>query len=142
MIVLALAAAFAVSALVILAMNMEPQPIGPAPPVKEVFLVLDKTELYRGQRTLTYTVINKTPETIGFGEPYDIQKKQDGEWVSVEWMKDRVWILIYYSLEPGESFSKKVELPMDVEAGDYRLVKEVDVGGEKRVLTATFTVLE
>ncbi|MEM0348765.1 MAG: hypothetical protein QXE96_00430 [Candidatus Caldarchaeum sp.] len=136
------AAAFASAALVILALSMAPQPFGPAPPVKEVLLILDKTELYKGQRTLTYTVVNNTPETIGFGEPYDIQKKQDGEWVSVEWMKDRVWIAIYYNLESGKSLSKQVELPVDIEPGDYRLVKEVDVGGEKRVLVAEFTVLE
>lgn len=142
LIISAAATAFALAALVILAMSTSSQPFGAAPPAKEIFLVLDKTELYKGQRTLTYTIINNTPETIGFGEPYDIQKKQDGEWASVEWMKDRAWILIYYNLEPGKSLSKRVELPVDIEPGDYRLVKEVDVGGEKRVLTATFTVLE
>lgn len=135
-------AAFASAALVILALSTAPQPFGPAPPVKEVLLILDKTELYKGQRTLTYTIVNNTPETIGFGEPYDIQKKQDGEWVSVEWMKDRVWTAIYHYLESGKSFSRKVELPVDIEPGDYRLVKEVDVGGGKRVLVAEFTVLE
>ncbi|MEM4417538.1 MAG: hypothetical protein QXD32_05725 [Nitrososphaerota archaeon] len=107
-----------------------------------VMLILDRTKLYSGQHTLKYTIVNNLEEPISFGAAYDVQMLRDGEWVSVEWMKDRVWILIYYSLEPGKSFSNKVELPMNVEAGDYRLVKEVDVGGEKRVVTATFTVLE
>ncbi len=109
----------------------------------EVLLILDRTELHKGQRTLKYTVVNKLQERIGFGEPYDIQKLCNGEWISVEWMKDRVWILILYTLMPGESFSRVVELPENIEPGEYRLVKEVMVGEDERkvVLTAGFTVL-
>ncbi|MEM4314978.1 MAG: hypothetical protein QXI97_01520 [Nitrososphaerota archaeon] len=106
-------------------------------------LTLSKTELYRGERTLTYTIANDSRYVVSFGEPYDIQIKKNGEWVSVEWMKDRVWILILYMLEPGQVFSRVVELPQDVETGTYRLVKEVvvEATGEKTVLTAEFKVV-
>ncbi|MEM1946426.1 MAG: hypothetical protein QXG69_00290 [Candidatus Caldarchaeum sp.] len=109
----------------------------------EVLLTLSKTELYRDERTLTYTIVNDSRYVVSFGEPYDIQIKKNGEWVSVEWMKDRVWILILYMLEPGQVFSRKVELPQDVETGTYRLVKEVmvEATGEKMVLTAEFEVV-
>ncbi|MEM4273721.1 MAG: hypothetical protein QW420_05120 [Candidatus Caldarchaeum sp.] len=109
----------------------------------EVLLTLSKTELYRGERTLTYTIVNDSRYVVSFGEPYDIQIKKNGEWVSVEWMKDRVWILVLYMLEPGQVFSRVVELPQDVEAGTYRLVKEVvvEASGERMVLTAEFEVV-
>ncbi|MEM1943745.1 MAG: hypothetical protein QXY50_04090 [Candidatus Caldarchaeum sp.] len=109
----------------------------------EVLLTLSKTELYRGERTLTYTIVNDSRYVVSFGEPYDIQIKRDGEWVSVEWMRDRAWIMIMHMLDPGKAFSREVELPQDVEPGSYRLVKEVMVEetGRRIVLTADFEVL-
>ncbi len=136
--VFALGAAASVAGLLI-ALNAAPVKQGGG----EVLLILDRNELYKGQRTLTYTVVNKLQEKISFGEPYDIQQLRNGEWVSVEWMKDHVWIMILYTLSPGESFSRVVELPEDIEPGEYRLVKEVMVGEYERkvVLTFGFTVL-
>jgi len=109
----------------------------------EVVLSLDKTEL-RGDRELTYVVVNRSQREIGFGEPYDVQILKGGRWVSTEWMRDKVWIMILYTLRPGESFSRTIELPPDVEPGVYRLVKEITVveTGEKLVLTAEFAVLQ
>uniref|UniRef100_A0A7J3VTV0 Bacterial Ig-like domain-containing protein n=1 Tax=Caldiarchaeum subterraneum TaxID=311458 RepID=A0A7J3VTV0_CALS0 len=108
-----------------------------------VLLILDRTELYKGQRTFTYTIVNGLDERINFGEPYDIQIYRNGEWKSVEWMRDRAWILILHVLEPRSSFSRVVELPEEVELGRYRLVKEVMVErkGEEITLTAEFEVL-
>lgn len=110
----------------------------------KIRLVLDKTELYKDQRKITYTIVNDSRHIISFGAPYDIQINRNGEWVSAEWMKDRVWIMILYTLEPGKSFSAVAELPDDVELGRYRLVKKVMVEGtgEEIFLTAEFTVLQ
>ncbi len=107
-----------------------------------VVLSLDKTEL-RGDRELTYTIVNESQREISFGEPYDVQVLKDGRWVSTEWMRDKVWIMVLYTLRPGESFSRAIYLPTDVEPGVYRLVKEVTVveTGERLVLTAEFMVL-
>ncbi len=107
-----------------------------------VVLSLDKTEL-RGDRELTYTIVNWSQREISFGEPYDVQVLKDGRWVSTEWMRDKVWIMVLYTLRPGESFSRAIHLPTDVEPGVYRLVKEVTVveTGERLVLTAEFMVL-
>lgn len=104
----------------------------------KIILFLDKTELYKGQRTISYTIINNSGDTISFGAPYDIQIKHNGEWVSAEWMKDLAWIMILYVLESGKSFSAILELPEDIEPGTYRLVKEVMIedSGDKIVLTA------
>lgn len=109
-----------------------------------VALVLDKTELYRGQRTLTYTIVNNSGENISFGAMYDVQIRRNGEWVQVDWIKDRVWILALFTIGPGKSFNGVVELPADAEVGSYRLLKEVtfEKTGRKVVLEAFFEVLE
>lgn len=114
-----------------------PQEAGPG-----VLLILDKTEL-RGERSFSYTIVNEARGSISFGGAYDIQIRRGGEWVSVEWMRDRYWILILLRLKPGESLSRTVELPEDVEPGTYRLVKEVtlDDTGERITLTAEFRVV-
>jgi hypothetical protein len=115
------------------------------PPLGEgdmgVVLSLDRTEL-RGDRKLTYTIVNRSQREVTFGEPYDVQVLRGGRWLSVEWMGERVWIMILYKLRPGDSFSRTIDLPADVEPGMYRLVKEVTVveTGEKLVLTAEFVV--
>ncbi|GBC69027.1 hypothetical protein HRbin01_00718 [archaeon HR01] len=108
-----------------------------------VMLILDRTELYSGQHTLKYTIVNNLEEPISFGAAYDVQMLRDGDWVSVEWMKDRVWIMVLYTLRSGESFSGLAELAEDVEPGRYRLVKEVTAEntGRKITLTAEFEVL-
>lgn len=108
-----------------------------------VTLVLDKTELYKGDRTLTYTIVNNSPHTIAFGAPYDIQINKNGQWITPEWMKDLVWIMILYTLEPGKTFSQTIELPEDIEPGHYRLVKEVMIESidAKLTLTAEFEVI-
>jgi len=107
-----------------------------------IVLSLDKTEL-RGDRELTYTIVNRSQREISFGEPYDVQVLKEGRWVSTEWMREKVWIVILYTLRPGESISRTIDLPPDVEPGLYRIVKEVTVveTGEKLVLTAEFAVL-
>jgi len=124
--------------LVVGILSVEP----PTEETREIVLILDRTEL-RGERLLHYKIINRVNGSISFGEPYDIQLRRDGAWESVEWLRDRVWIAILWRLEPGQSISRPVELPVDIEAGTYRLVKEVilDDSGEKVALTAVFWVL-
>jgi hypothetical protein len=121
---------------------LQPSPPKPQPSDQPVELVITPNQLH-GQRVFNYTVINGGPRTIVFEAKYDIQRWTGGEWVSVEWLKDAVWIAILYTLDPGGRLSIPVMLPDDVEAGLYRLVKTVyvdDVGGPEITLTAEFTI--
>ncbi len=114
----------------------------PLPSDQSVELVITPNQLH-GHRVFNYTIINGGPKTIVFGAEYDIQRWTGVEWVSVEWLKEAVWIAILYNVGPGGSLSIPVMLPDDVEAGLYRLVKKVyveDVGGPEITLTAEFTV--
>ncbi|MCS7095248.1 MAG: hypothetical protein NZ988_05540 [Thaumarchaeota archaeon] len=110
-----------------------------------VTLTLRPAFVGSGVRSIEYTIVNRRSEPVYFGAPYDVQKFTDGKWVTVEWMKDRVWIMILYSLNSGGSMTLTVELPEDIEPGCYRLVKEVmlrdTTESEWKVeLVATFVV--
>lgn len=109
---------------------------------KGVRLTLSTATVRRGVRSIEYTIRNGRDGPIYFGAPYDVQRFQGGRWTSVEWMKDRSWIMILYSLGPGESMTLTVDLPEDVEPGCYRLVKTVMLRdfGDELVLAATFLV--
>ncbi|MDW8043923.1 MAG: hypothetical protein RMJ30_06790 [Nitrososphaerota archaeon] len=109
---------------------------------KGVRLTLSPAVVKRGIRSIEYTIRNGRDSPIYFGAPYDVQRFEGGKWTSVEWMKDLVWIMILYSLGPGDSMTLRVYLPDDVEPGCYRLVKTVMLRdfGDELVLTATFLV--
>ena len=90
----------------------------------------------------TYFIYNNTDQTTGvFGTPYAIQRRDGDAWVDLT-IKDNVgWDDIGYTLGPGQSMALSCgfwlyeETP---EAGEYRLVKEVDGA----MLTAEFTLGE
>ena len=90
----------------------------------------------------TYFIHNNTDAATGvFGTPYAIQRRDGDDWADLT-LKDSVgWEDIGYTLEPGQTMALTCgfwlyeETP---EAGEYRLVKEVD-GTE---LTAEFSLGE
>ena len=90
----------------------------------------------------TYFIHNGTDQPTGvFGTPFTIQRKDGGDWADLT-MKDHVgWDNIGYTLAPGGTMALSCgfwpyqETP---EAGEYRLVKEVDGA----LLTAEFTLGE
>ncbi|MDW8073999.1 MAG: hypothetical protein RMJ28_07195 [Nitrososphaerota archaeon] len=110
-------------------------------------LILDSTTVKRGVEALGYKVVNNRGDTVVLGEMYTVQHMVDGSWVTPEWMRERVFISIAYTLGPGESLSRVIELPEDIEPGRYRVIKEVIVErvgspDEKIELVAYFTVEE
>ena len=90
----------------------------------------------------TYFIYNNTDQTTGvFGTPYAIQRRDGDDWVDLTMKGNVGWDDIGYTLEPGGTMALSCgfwlyeETP---EAGEYRLVKEVDGA----MLTAEFTLGE
>ena len=102
-------------------------------------LVLNRRRL-NSIHSFVYTIFNKGTKPISLGEAYDIQYRTDGEWVSVAWLKEVVWPAVLYTVQPGESFSREVQIPEDAPSGSYRLVKKIYIDDVERVLTAEFEV--
>lgn len=91
--------------------------------------------------TYTYMIRNDTDETVEFGEPYSIQRKDGEGWTDLTMKDNAGWTAIGYALAPGQAmalscgFANYEETPR---VGEYRLVKTV--GGVQ--LTAEFSLGE
>lgn len=87
----------------------------------------------------TYLLHNNTSETVEFGEPYTIERKEGNQWTELTRRDDVGWNTIGYVLEPGQTLALTCGFWLYEEtpaAGEYRLVKEV--GGA--LLTAEFSL--
>lgn len=114
--------------------------LGPAP--EGLTMELEHDTYDPSLTSYTYLIHNDTDQPTGvFGSSYAIQRRDGDNWVDLT-VKDNVgWDDIGYTLEPGGTmaftcgFWLYEETP---EAGEYRLVKEVDGA----LLTAEFTLGE
>jgi hypothetical protein len=100
-----------------------------------------------------YTITNRGPTWITFGEMYNVEYLDGDKWVPADVLspncnrrEDKIecaWILILYSLDPGRNFSKTMWIS-DARPGVYRIVKEVNAEGTelKATLAATFTMTD
>jgi len=119
-------------------------------PVGAVDLHLDQ-ETYRPSQTVTITLKNVCTGKVYHGQPFTVQRFEDGDWVRVP--LDRIFTLELRILCPRREFQQSfvprhdlVDAPMP---GRYRVVKRVWVGTilssyhrelEKRTLVAEFRI--
>ena len=117
-------------------------------PLGTVILRLDQ-ETYRPDETITLTIRSLRTGVVQFGDPFAVQRLEDGDWVDVP--LDRVWLAWLAGRGPGQAFSQSFvpaehffEAP---EPGRYRVVKEVQVGmihagadRETKILYAEFHI--
>jgi len=100
-----------------------------AAPMGTVVLHLDN-ETYHPNDTVTITLRSLRTGAVWFGEGFEVQRLEDGNWVEVP--LDRFWRLMLMHLLPGETFRESfipaedfVETPRP---GRYRVVKQIQVG--------------
>jgi len=106
-----------------------------------VGLLLSDYTVRRGVKSINYTVSNQRSGIIYVGEPYDLQRLVNGEWETVKWIKDRVWVMVIHELGWGDSVTREIELPADIEPGCYRVVKRVTLeSGESLEISAVFII--
>lgn len=112
--------------------------INQLPELAGVSLTPEKTVLKPGEE---FSLLLQTEiHTIYFGEPYALERYNEGEWQQVFPGPDQVWILPLYSLSPGPGRVLQIKAPD--EPGLYRYVKELTdySGREKNIITAQFRV--
>ncbi len=117
-------------------------------PVGSVILRLDQ-ETYLPDETVTLTIRSLRTGAVQFGDRFEVQRYEDGDWVHVP--LDRVWLLWLGVIGPGRAFRQSF-VPTEhffdePEPGRYRVVKEVQVGmihhdapRETRTLVAEFRI--
>ena len=74
-------------------------------------------------------ITDNNEDKYGWGVPFAIQEKIDGEWKDLEYVSDRVaWITIGYNLDKNNQLKQKLDIEEyygKLEAGIYRVVKPV-----------------
>lgn len=119
-------------------------------PVGAVTLDVDQ-ETYDAGQTVTITLINVCTGRVYHGQPFTVERFEDGDWVRVS--LDRIFTLEVRTLSPGrkfeQSFVPRHDLADTPTPGKYRVVKGVRVDTilgsynpqlETRTLVAGFTI--
>lgn len=98
-------------------------------------LVMRDAELSGNAPYITVDWVNRSSETVDFGEFFNLQYKDGGEWVEIDLSENRVFTTIGYMIRPGQSFEQIYRLShFDLSRpGTYRLSAECSVQkGNKR----------
>ncbi len=91
-----------------------------------VELKLEK-EVYRSNESIKYKIINTGERTLLAGAPFKICKYENGKWYVVKPVKEIVFVLVAYPVEPGQSITliAPLEPYYKLEPGLYKLVTKV-----------------
>ena len=86
------------------------------------------------------TVINDSEEDISYGVPYTLEYYKEDKWYEVEPDNEIGFVLILYTLSPGDEASDEFNLDSyePLETGRYRVLRQI--GDE--TLTTEFEVAE
>ena len=75
----------------------------------------------------TFILENNSNQTLGYGEPYHLEIKDDDSWHILNTINDAVFIMPFYHLDPNESIELKIDWENFygvLEPGEYRLIKD------------------
>jgi len=88
--------------------------------------------------TFELTVVNDSEEDISYGAPYTLEYYKEDTWYEVEPDNEIGFILILYTLPPGDEASEELNLESyePLESGHYRIVRQID----DETLTTEFEV--
>ncbi|MDE5888901.1 MAG: hypothetical protein K2H20_02660, partial [Bacilli bacterium] len=78
----------------------------------------------------TFVLKNKSKNSITYGEPYWIEKEENGKWYVLETINDLVFNLPAYELKTNKSKELKIDFEYGygkLASGKYRLVKKVTI---------------
>lgn len=93
-------------------------------PPNELNARLTVTQPLTGSNQTELTLYNAGPTDLYFGYGYSIYQKVSGGWKLLP--DDHVAPAIAFQLKPGESHQERVSFPLDLEPGEYRIVKEME----------------
>jgi hypothetical protein len=87
----------------------------------------------RPGETVEYQIFNYGPETLTFGAPYVLERRDGDDWV--ECNEETTWTVPLASLGPGRGRTEWAHIPGDGAPGRYRVTKEVTAGEIDEVLS-------
>ena len=77
--------------------------------------------------TFELTVVNDSEEEISYGAPYTLEYYKEDTWYEVEPNNEIGFILILYTLPPGDEASEELNLESyePLETGRYRIIRQI-----------------
>lgn len=87
-----------------------------------IVIHLDK-RVYSPGDTMILTVANHQNSTIRTGYGFRLYRRENGGWVEVQ--LNLVFPAVVVEVEPGKSWEQKIDLPLNLESGSYRIEKQV-----------------
>ena len=75
----------------------------------------------------TFILENNSNQTLGYGEPYHLEVKDDDSWHILRTINEAAFIMPLYHLNPNESTELKIDWENfygALEPGEYRLIKD------------------
>lgn len=117
---------------------------GQAPQPKTLHMTASNISAEQGGLSVVYQIINPTDSVVEYGVHYKIDRLYGDDWVPMPVSDETMFIEIIYSLQPGDTSQLySVELYPErfaYPAGEYRIRKDMYIGGEQKTLTAPFTL--
>jgi hypothetical protein len=89
--------------------------------------------------TVGYRIVNHGPDTLTFGAPYVLERRNGNDWA--ECNEETTWTTPLFSLRPGHERTEWAHIPSDGGPGTYRVSKEVTGGEDDEVLSFELDVL-
>ena len=91
-------------------------------------ILLEVKEDTRTSKGATFIIKNTTDEEYSYGEPYTIEKFENGNWKKIDTLtgESQAWNDILYNLKPNETRELNINWSFgygELKSGTYRLVK-------------------
>ena len=89
------------------------------------------------------TITNNASEEVTFGDPYRVEYSSNGNWEKVTLFDSVSFTAMAHGLAPGKSQEFSINLqpmPYDYKPGQYRILKDAQIGEKKIQLTTIFSV--
>jgi hypothetical protein len=83
--------------------------------------------------TVEFQIVNHGPETLTFGEPYVLERRDGDDWV--ECNEETTWTVPLIELRPEHQRTEWAHIPSYGQPGRYRVTKEVTAGEYDEVLS-------
>lgn len=105
-----------------------------------VSLELNQKQYKSEGDTFELTTLNDSEKEISYGVPFILEYFEEGAWYEVKPDQEMAFVLILYTLPPGDQASDKLNLEYyePLKPGHYRIVREI----EDQALTAEFEVIK
>ncbi len=91
----------------------------------------------------SFTITNNSKESYYYGEPYMIEREENGDWLIVNPIEELFFLTIAYDLNPNDSIDLDINWENGygkLDKGKYRIVKDIVNDNSRESIFAEFEI--